>query len=138
MLIFSRLIPILTTLLAWLWFYLLSIVPEYWYVWLIAQIIISGLLMLKLFSWQYKKKEFIAFLITISFLIGGSFLFLFIVDSAVIRIIATIIISLFIGYYYNNIFQFIYLPKAYQPYSLENISGYLNLLALFLFFTGFF
>lgn len=138
MLILNRSIPYLATILVWLWLYLMTSFVTFWYIFVIILIISVLVLMLKLFNLQYRKKEFFAFLITTLFLVISSVLFLFFVDSFLIRQIAIVVISILIGYYYNNIFQFLYLPKSYQPYSLENISGYLNLLSLFLFFTGIF
>ncbi|MFC1687818.1 hypothetical protein ACFL0L_04535, partial [Patescibacteria group bacterium] len=71
------------------------------------------------------------------FIIAGIF-FLIFLEQPVFRHLFVIFVSLIAGLLVQNVYTFVREPHRYQPYALENISGYINLLTLFLLLGGLF
>ena len=138
MIIFNRIIPILSGLIVWLWLFLIVGSPQLIYLFGAFLVISLIVLMLKMFNWHYRSKEFWAFLGTILWLLIGSTILLVFLDSVLLRSAFIIAVGILSGYYLNNIFQFLYNKNSYQVYSLENVSNYLNIISFFIFISAFF
>lgn len=134
----NKLIAYLGFLSTLLFFELIVIMPGLWFILPVLAALIIFLLILKLFNWQFRQKEFYIFLSTTLILIISTFLFVFFMDSPSIRLATIIIISILIGFYLNNIFLFLYSPQSYPPYSLENITTYFNMVSFFFLMSSFF
>lgn len=78
------------------------------------------------------------FLLVPFFLVSGTLLFALFPDRAFIVQAMTAIAALLLWFYFESVFRFFHRPAAYQAYTLENISPYLNILSSFLLMAGFF
>ncbi len=84
------------------------------------------------------RKSFFMFYFTPFFLLAGSYIFFLIIDNVVVQYLFAFSISIIYMLILKNIFSFVYQTKDYQPLALENIYSYVNLISLFLFYSGFY
>ncbi|MFH1597575.1 MAG: hypothetical protein ABIB97_00705 [Patescibacteria group bacterium] len=138
MLLINRLIPIVGTIVIWISMESIVLAPNHWYLFAILLVVVITILTLRIFAWQYHKKEFWGFLSSILLLITSSIFFLFFIDGSIARLSFIVATSILGGFYLNNIFLYLHRPKSYQAYALQNVSGYLNLISLFLFSSSLF
>jgi len=80
---------------------------------------------------KIESREIWPFLLPPFFLIGSSFIFLFFVEGLLYKHLFVLLIVFLWWIFIENIFLFFHQPVRYQPYALENISAYLNLVTVF-------
>jgi len=106
--------------------------PEWYYVFIsLLEILIISLL----FWLSWKKieiKEACSLIITPFFFLGFSFVFIFFMEGSLLEQLVILTIVFLWWTFIENVFLFFYQPVRYQPYSLENITSYLNLITVFL------
>jgi len=86
-----------------------------------------------------RKKEhgsFVNFFLTPFFLLFGSFVFFLIIDNAMVLYIFSFLVAIVYNLVLSNIIAYVFRSAGYQPYALENIYSYVNLLSLFLLYAG--
>lgn len=89
-----------------------------------------------LMRWRFESGIFWQLLVTPSLLIGSCFfLLLFLSDRVLSHALMLLSCGLF-AWYTENVFLFHYHTDEYQPYALEHISLYINLLSVFFFFSS--
>lgn len=84
-----------------------------------------------------KRDALFFFAVPATLLIAGFFLVVFLGDRWMLQAVIILLAFLY-GWYAENVFHYLYQPAQYQPYALEHISSYLNILSFFMFFCGLF
>lgn len=103
----------------------------------------SLLLIVIISIWQitgrgFFKKTFWNFLFTPLLLVASGFILFLLLESVVVKQIFIFGLSLIFYLITYNIRSFLYQAESYQPYALENIYSYVNLLTSFMFYASFF
>lgn len=97
----------------------------------VAMIVCSLLLFGRLLRFEVRTFQFWNFVLTpVLFLVASLGMIFFLEQPSVIMMIAGLAVALIL-LYAEYIFQYIHLPATYQPYSLEYLSLFLNLLTVF-------
>lgn len=138
MFLFNRILPYLSSFLILIFLEILLINPFLIYLVAIFLFFIVVLTLWQLTGRNFFNKNFEHFLISDLLFISSCFLLLLLLENTVIKqifIIGTAIIYLLI---LLNIFSFLHRPEKYQPYTLENLFSYVNLITAFLFYASFF
>jgi hypothetical protein len=137
--LFNRLVPIITPLIVFIGLELFFLNPRWIYAIGPLLIVILGAA-----TWKIIGKGLITvgarwfYLLTpISFLTSGALFALFLEQPWVKHSLA-LAIAIFVAVFLENIFVYIYQHEKYQTHSLENVSNYLNLASMFLFNSGLF
>lgn len=131
--LFNRFLPYFSSILLGSTFAIWTFHPE-WIVW--VGVVVFCIIVLSVWSLTSEsglRHTFWQFVWTPLVFIGSGFFFYLFIDDPLVR-------WLFIGglltvymLILKNIFSFIHHAEQYQPYALENIYGYVNMLSLFLF-----
>ena len=136
MFLFRRIIPYIaafTTLVSFLLILNTSFVNIYW---LLAANLIP-LIFLAAVLWYLggplSKKEKIHFISLVVFFVLGGFLFIFFNTILIWNYALAFLASLFVGFFTEHIFLYVWNPAAYEPYSIEYFSRALQYGILFLF-----
>lgn len=138
MILLNKILPIFSSILILVCFEIWLFNPT-WLVWMgIILFLVTILSIIQLNNWKLKNKEFWGFLITPLFLVISSFLFFLFLENIILKHIFIIIVAILFGLFLENVFIFFYKSSDYQPYALENISDYINLVSVFLFSSSFF
>ncbi|MDP2683922.1 MAG: hypothetical protein Q8P20_02590 [bacterium] len=87
---------------------------------------------------QIKRGTFFNFYFTTFFLLFSSFVFFLIIDHIIVLYIFAFAIAIVYNLVLSNILSYIFESADYQPYALENIYSYVNLISLFLLYAGFY
>ncbi len=134
--LFNRILPYLSSLLIGITFVIWTVHPGLaWYCG-IALAVITILSLWSLTSVKGERSAFWQFLSTPFALIASAFLYYFIVDNELLRPFFIGGVMVIFTLIQKNIFAFMHHTEQYQPYALENIYGYVNMLSLFLFYAG--
>jgi hypothetical protein len=134
----NRLIPWISAALVFLSLELTTIKPKLIYFFMLLSFLAVFIGMWRLIDIEMKKAKFWNFLITpISLLIAGWIFFIFL-DGNGWQLASAMLLSGFLWLFMETIFFYFYLRPKYQAHALENISYYLNLAAVFLFYSGLF
>ncbi len=97
----------------------------------VAMIVCSLLLFGRLLQFEVRTFQFWNFVLTpVLFLVASLGMIFFLEQPSVIMMIAGLAVALIL-LYAEYVFQYIHLPATYQPYSLEYLSLFLNLLTVF-------
>ncbi|MFA6391518.1 MAG: hypothetical protein WCW66_02015 [Patescibacteria group bacterium] len=131
MIIVRRISSIFSLLLVLGMFELLVIRPE-WFFYIFF--ILEAIVVLTIIGLAWKKielKEIWQFLVPPVFLIGSSYILLFFVEGTLYAQLFILFVIFLFWIFIENTFLFLYQPVKYQPYALENISAYVNLVAVF-------
>lgn len=138
MLIINRFVPVLLALALFSLGEIFIFYPQS----LFAIIVLSASLIFfsfwQLTGRQIKNSQLWNFLIAPFFLFEGWIFFTVFLEERWIKHLFLIIIVFFLFLFLYNIFNFLYQPLYYRAYSLENISNYLDLLAIWLWYSSFF
>lgn len=108
--------------------------------WLFAFGVLVGVALAtgSLLSWKFRRSEFWhLFLLPIGFVGSNILLLLFVSDGWPAQLLAATS-AVFGGWYLENVFLYHFQRQRYQPYALENIASYLNLLVVFFFASSLF
>lgn len=87
---------------------------------------------------RYKKGIFFSFYFTTFFLLFSSFIFFLIIDNIIVLYLFAMAIAVVYNLILSNILAYIFEAADYQPNALENIYSYVNLISLFLLYSGFY
>lgn len=95
-------------------------------------------LILFIFSvWQISRRSlefnFWRFLIPSFFFVSGSFLFISILEGHFFKHFVAFALAFFLAIYLENVYVYWHEPKKFLSYSTINISGYFNIVILFIF-----
>lgn len=82
--------------------------------------------------WEKTAKEFWLFLAPPVIFISNAYLFFLFLERGLIYHVLAFVSGLLMYLYFENLFIYYYLREKYQPYSLENITSYLNVISTFL------
>ncbi|MBI4414833.1 MAG: hypothetical protein HY566_01170 [Candidatus Kerfeldbacteria bacterium] len=138
MILLKRFIPVCTALFLLAGFEF-TLAYQHLY-WLFAAVVLSALSLASgsLLSWKFRRSEFWhLFLLPMSFVASSFLLLLFVSDSWLAQLLA-FASAVLCGWYLENVFQYHFQRQRYQPYALENIASYLNLLVVFFFASSLF
>lgn len=112
--------------------------PQKLYTFLAILIILPMLPFFKMVKIREQTGEFFGFLLAPLFFLLAVFLALLFEENLIMRQIIVVLAVFAYAVFLEHLFRFLYLPQKYQPYALENISGALNIITIFLATTGFF
>jgi len=138
MIIFDKILPYFSaSLLLFLYEFLLW-KPSFIY--FIAPLLIITVILTiwRLTNKNFKSKDFGHFLLSpLLFIISCSIILLFLENNNIkqIFIIGSVLTYILI---IINIYSFFHQTEKYQPYTIENLSGYVNLISIFLFYASFY
>ncbi|MFA6098563.1 MAG: hypothetical protein WCV50_02215 [Patescibacteria group bacterium] len=135
---FNRFLPYLSSLLVVIFFEIWSVSHGLFYYIVSINVCIIVLTIWSLTGRKFKSKLFWNFLSTPLFLVAGSQVFFTLIDSIVIQQVFIFLIGILFFLVLKNLFKFLNQDKSYQPYALENLYGYINMVILFLFYASFF
>ncbi|OGY79234.1 MAG: hypothetical protein A3B74_00050 [Candidatus Kerfeldbacteria bacterium RIFCSPHIGHO2_02_FULL_42_14] len=130
MILFHRIIPIFSTL-AILILWESALVYDARYPIFFGVIMTCVFLSLaQLFHWNILSRQFIGFIVTPFLLTLGIGSFLLFLEDAWLRqlVIGLHVVSL--GLFLESCFAYLHDPKGYQPYALQNVTGYMHLITL--------
>lgn len=136
MILIKRILTILFPLLVLLNLELFVFYPEKI---IVFSIILFGLVTLSIFRLINIKKKFSDFfglVATPLFFLFSIVLVILFIESFVIRQLVVVGSAFAYAVFLEHIFRFLWQPNRYQPYALENISGALNLITIFLVVVG--
>ncbi len=94
------------------------------------------ILFARLLKWEFKRFVFWVFLSMPVFLLFSALLFVFFLESDVLKIIVGIVVTISIWLYSESVFTFYHLPSSYQAYTLEFLSLIFSILSAFFFTSG--
>lgn len=117
-------------------FWLVIFFPDWLYILAPFSLLATLFFILHLVNYQIKKSQFWVFIITPVIFIFSSWLFLIFIESLKLSLLYSLVFAWVIFIFIKAIFLYLYRRPKYQPHALENISGYLNLLAVFLLAAG--
>ncbi len=136
MILLSRMVPYIGGLLIGLTFEIWSLRPD-WIVASVAIVVFITVVSVWLLTGRaFRNFGFWNFVSTPLLFIIGACTFLLLVDNFVVRqlfIVSIMVLYILIS---QNIFSFNYRSKRYQPYALENIYSYINMVTLFLIYAS--
>jgi len=138
MTLFNKILPFLSAVLIVVAFEVWFAKPQ-----MIYYVAGSLLLIVIISIWQITgrglfKKTFWNFLFTPLLLVVSGFILFLLLESIAIKHIFIFGLSLVFYFIMYNIRSFLYQTESYQPYALENIYSYVNLLTSFMFYASFF
>ena len=134
MLIFKRFLIWLVPIFTLIAFKLIFFNPR-WIYWILPALA----LFLVFIIWHlnnYQLKKFKIFLITPLILLFSSTLFVAFLKTKTLKYFIVLVLAVFLAVFLETLFLSLYKPDRYQIGSLENISGYLNLISLFFLVSG--
>ncbi|PIS42882.1 MAG: hypothetical protein COT24_01220 [Candidatus Kerfeldbacteria bacterium CG08_land_8_20_14_0_20_40_16] len=138
MILIRRLVTIFSIILICGLFEILLLEPE-WYYGLMALLEIAVIAFLLWLSWKKIDVRAIwSLIITPFFFVGFSFIFIFFAEGWLLKQFIILVVVFLWWVFIENVFLFFYQPVRYQPYSLENITSYLNLITVFLMSASFY
>lgn len=136
MILLHRLTPFATGFFALAPFVLSSFFPKT-AIWALPLALIAlVLLLLRLIEFRVKEMgNWVLIGAPILFFVSSTLFFLFLEQPAS-RLFLAIIAGTLVTFYTEQIFLFTHLPRLYQPYALQNLTGMLFVLSMFFFVTG--
>lgn len=136
MLLLNRTITFLTPVLVFAAFEILFIKTSL--IWILAGAIqlILFIVIWQLTGRKLKSLQFWNFLITPHLFLLISWFFTIFLESRMLLHIVAVLSAVVIGIFLEETYVYFNLPKKYYPYSLENISNYINLITIFLLFSS--
>lgn len=109
------------------------IYPESFLIFIVGVTILTELILyLSYDSAKISKKDFLFFTVSPLLLVWGTYSFLFFLENLIVIQLIIVLSSFFLGTYLDNFFFFSKIPLLYQPFSLENVSLFVNTYSLFL------
>lgn len=131
MFLLSRLLVYLTSSLIFLIFISLFLSHKHFIVWLVLAIAAIVFAILSILKKKTDKINKILFLTTPVLFILASMAASIFLNNSYIKLLFSGFAGFIIFLYLENLFLYFYVPSKYNIYSLENISGYINLIIVF-------
>lgn len=138
MILFRRFSTILSLIVIWVLFELLLWQPDWYLVIIVLLEAVVLAMLLGLARGKIDLREIWSFLIPPFFFIGFGFIFLFFLEGLIYQQLLILLLVFLWWVFLENVFLFLYQPARYQPYTLENITAYLNLITIFLLGSSFY
>ncbi|MFA5135601.1 MAG: hypothetical protein WC505_07510 [Patescibacteria group bacterium] len=138
MILFNRIVPLLSAIVIAITFEVWVIRPQWAYSIFPITALIVLLSILSLFSQSVRKKSFFNFLSAPLLFIIASCSFFLIIENLAVQQIVIAAIAVLHMLILSNIFSFLYRAESYQPYALENLYAYINMVSLFFFYATFY
>jgi len=138
MIIFNRILPYISALLTFIFYELLLAKPVSIYFVTVFLFLNISLSVYSLTDRKFLSKIFGHFLLSPLLFIASTTVLLLFLENDLIKqlfIIGSSIIYLLI---LLNVYSFLHQPEKYQPYTLENLLSYVNLISVFLFYASFY
>lgn len=136
MYLIRRLTPYLILAVSLTGFELIFLLPNF------LPYICFGILAIFVFIWhqftRLKAVEQLNFILTPLLFFSSAILICLFLESNFLRQLIAAAVSLISYFYFANLYDYFYQTSRYQVNSLQLISEYVNLLAAFFFYTGFF
>lgn len=136
MLLLKKFLIFLSSLLIFLLFEAISIWPQNFLIFGAVMLLIGVSISFFILQKKSSALDKLLFLVTPVFFILSAILANMFFDDPFHKTAFAIAISAIIFLYLENLFAYFYTPAKYHIYSLENISGYINLISVF--FIAFF
>ncbi len=138
MILFKRLTPLLTGILLLALFEGVLLAPRgAWVLFLLAAFVLVAAWLLLTAGHMHGFDRWLSMVLPLLLVVSTALLTVLTQDALFLQTI--ILVSAFLhGWYLENLFLFHFQPHRYQPYALENISGYASLLVVFFFFAALF
>lgn len=131
MLLITKFLIFLTALLIFFLFSAMSWMPRYFFLWGILMIFLVTSINFFILRKKAIFSDKLFFLITpLLFLLSSFSTFIFFADFFY-KLFFSVAVSAVILLYLENLFSYFHTPANYNIYSLENISGYINLISIF-------
>lgn len=131
MILLHRLTSFAVAFVAALGFLLLLFVSLHPYILVIFTGVITAFLLARLLQWQVQTFQFWHLLGTPLLFLLSSFGPFFLLESFFSKISLALLVVIFLLLFVEHVFSFIHLPVAYQPFTLEYLSGLLHILSVF-------
>jgi len=131
MVLLSKLSVYLTAIVIFLCFRMIFIFPKFF---LLIGFIALAVMIISIFyllKKNCKRNDKLLFLITPVIFILSSLLVGVFLNGNLTKLFFSVIVAIVVFLYLENLFAYFYAPAKYHIYSLENISGYINLIAIF-------
>ncbi|HLD20506.1 MAG TPA: hypothetical protein VJB64_00240 [Patescibacteria group bacterium] len=93
--------------------------------------LLALLILGRLLSWQIRTFQFWHLLGTPLLLLLSSFGPFFLLESLISKVILSVLVIALLFLFVEHVFSFVHLPVAYQPFTLEYLSGLLHILSVF-------
>jgi len=87
---------------------------------------------------KFKKLKFWNFLISPLLLVNSGWIFLIFLEGKLFKHVFLFFLVILLWIFLKVVFLYFHLRPKYQAHAIENVSGYLNLITIFLLFGGFF
>lgn len=131
MLLLTKFLIFLTSIFIFLLFNAISFAPKYFFLW--AGLIVLIVVWVNLFILRKKSSvsDKLFFLLTPVVFVIASLSPCIFFSSISYKFAFSIAVGAIIFLYLENLFAYFYTPAKYHIYSLENISGYINLISIF-------
>lgn len=133
-----RFVPFLSALLFAITFEIWSIRPHWTYYIVGVIVLIVALSVWAITGASFFKKLFWNFFSTPALFAVSSSVFLLLIDNFIVRQMFIVGVSVLVALVLYNIMFFLHREERYQPYALENIYSYMNMVSLFLFYASFY
>jgi len=130
--IIVRRISSIASLLLILGFFELFVLKPNWFFFII--LFLEATVVLTVIGLAWKKielQEVWQFLIPPAFLVGAAYVIIFFIEGMFYTQLFIVFVLFLLWNFIENTFLFLYQPVRYQPYALENVSAYLNLVTVF-------
>lgn len=138
MILFSRILTFLSSFLVLIFLEILLFFPNRIFIIAAVIFIIIFFSILYITTKKIISKDFEHFLISPLFFISSGFLLLLFLESPIIKQIFILGLSIIYYLILSNLFSFKFQTHKYQPYILENLLSYINLISIFLFYSSIF
>ena len=136
MLLLNRILTFLAPVLTFVSFEILFVKPTWiWFLFAAIQVILFFIIW-QITGRKFRSFQFWNFLITPHLFLATACFFSISLESRFFLHTVAVLSSVVLGIFLEEIFVYFNLPKKYYPYSLENISNYINLLTVFLLFSS--
>lgn len=112
-------------------FLLLLFTDLYPYLVIVLTGLVCALIIARLLDWQVRTFQFWHLLGTPLLLLISSFGPFLLLENQLSKLGLAILVVLFLFLFVEHVFSFIHLPIAYQPFTLEYLSGLLHIISVF-------
>lgn len=130
MILLHRIIPFLSALTVIILWEIAFTYPEHYLIFFAVILGVVFVSIAQMFHWNIFSRHFIGFF-TIPMLLSLSVgTFLLFLEDTWLKQFVVILHIMSIGLFLESCFAYVHDPKGYQPYALQNVTGYINLLTL--------
>lgn len=136
MILFLKFSFVVTSIVTLVLLELIIGIPVLYILWTLLVVGIPSLLIFFISNRRVPFVTYVSLGAPVLLFIIASVFFLIFLEQPIYRHFFILFVSLISGLLVQNVYIFVREPHRYQPYALENIAGYINMLTLFLFLAG--